>query len=64
MGESGYAVEFRGQPFEQVKLGNVEQWFKPGSSGNTQQVEQYYNAYACLVPKQPGAIGCLENFTI
>jgi len=62
-GESGYAVEFRGTQFEQIKLGSTDQWFKPGSSGNTQQVEQYFNAYASILGKQPGAILCLENFS-
>jgi hypothetical protein len=63
-GEAGYALEFRGQDFEQVDIGNGGLFLKPNSSGNTYSVEQYYMGHGQLIARQPSALGVIENFTL
>ncbi len=63
MGESGYAIEFRGTPFEAVKVGSQEQFLKPASGGGyVGMVQQFMRAYGVLVAKDSPAVGVIHNF--
>jgi hypothetical protein len=65
MGETGFAVEFKGTPFDYVKSGNQDQFLKPSAAGGyVGVVQSFLNAYGVIVAKCPGALGVLENFTI
>jgi hypothetical protein len=64
-GETGYAIEFRGTPFEHVKVQGQDQFLKPSSSGGyVGMVQSFLNAYGTLIVKHPKACGVLHNFTV
>ncbi len=63
-GENGFALEFRGQQFEQVDLDGQTVFFKPATTANSYSVEQYFIGHGNLIARQPAALGCIENFSI
>jgi hypothetical protein len=63
MGESGYALEFRGTPFEAVSVNGQKEFLKPSSSGGyTNVLQSFIQAYATLIGKQPAAVLRISNF--
>jgi hypothetical protein len=63
MGESGYALEFRGTPFEAVSVNGQKEFLKPSSAGGyTNVLQSFLQAYATMIAKQPAACLRLHNF--
>jgi hypothetical protein len=65
MGESGYAVEFRGTPFEAVTVNGQKEFLKPSSAGGyTNVLQSFLQAYATMIAKQPAGVLRIHNFTM
>ena len=63
MGESGFALEFRGTPFESISVNGQKEFLKPNSSGQyTNVLQSFLQSYATMIAKQPAAVARLSNF--
>lgn len=62
MGETGYALEFRGTDFRDVTAGGQKEFLKLVSGQYVNSVQSFLEAYAVLVAKQPAAVNVIHNF--
>ena len=62
MGETGYAVEYRGTEFKDVTAGGQKEFLKHNGTGYTNMLQSFLECYTVIVAKQPAAIACLHNF--
>ena len=62
MGETGYALEFRGTDFRDVTAGGNKEFLKLVQGQYVNSVQSFLEAYAVLVAKQPAAVNVIHNF--
>ena len=62
MGETGYAIEFRGTDFRDVTAGGQKEFLKLVSGQYVNSVQSFLEAFAVLVAKQPAAVNVIRNF--
>lgn len=64
MGETGYAFEFRGTPFENVKIGGQDMFLAHNGSSYVGTVQQFLSSFGTFIAKQPAAAAVIKNFIV
>jgi len=64
MGETGYAIEFRGTEFMDVTAGGQKEFLKLSGGQYANTIQSFLEAYAVMIAKQPAAINVISNFTM
>jgi len=62
MGETGFALEYRGTDFENVEADGVKTFMKVSNGKYVNTVQSFLEAYTVMIAKQPAAITRIENF--